>query len=382
MILENFSLNMPGTIFFGPGSRKELFPLLKREGKRVFFVTGRSWFNASGYREEFEAAMEGLTYEFCPCTSGEPDIESIDTLCGEVRRFNPDIIVGIGGGAVIDSAKAVAALAKLEGLTEDYMEGVGKGIAIETPGIPFVAMPTTSGTGAEATKNSVIKSRDHNAKKSIRSPYMVPDYVIVDPDFTKGLSKGITGMTGMDALVQLFESYVTKKAKPVPRALVRDVFPSMIEALKTLAVKEDAHARATAAYGALVSGIALANAGLGAVHGFASSLGGLTEIPHGLICSIFFNPVLDANKEAVMGLLPRLMRTHMAPEEAFAALKKEIGELIELYGLKKEFAAYGLTEEQVPEIAARAGGNSMSGNPVTLDVPAKEGIVRAVLASL
>ena len=164
---------------------------------------------------------------------------------------------------------------------------------MQGPGVPWIALPTTAGTGAEVTKNAVLKSKELGAKKSLRSPYLLATCALVDPELAVGAPLGLSGIAGMDALTQLVEAFVSKKPAPIPRALAGEAFPGMLRALKRIPQDpDDLQARTAAAYGAMVSGIALANSGLGAAHGFASGLGGLYDVPHGMICALFIRPVL------------------------------------------------------------------------------------------
>jgi alcohol dehydrogenase class IV len=280
----------------------------------------------------------------------------------------------VGGGSVLDTAKALSGLLPRQDPVDDFLEGVGKGLAFSTPGIPWIALPTTSGTGAEATKNAVVKSRALGYKRSLRSPFLLSSCVIVDPELTVECSKSLTGTVGMDALTQLIESYVTRKSSPIPRALVRQAFPIMLHSLKRLAGDlSDLDARTGAAYGALISGIALANSGLGAAHGFASGLGGLYDIPHGLICAVFLRPVLRSNAAVIaedclslyrdMQIFSGARVEPLTGDRAVEWLIGEIDDLFTLFRLPDTLAGFKIKTEDIPEIARRSVGSSMSGNP-------------------
>ncbi len=265
---------------------------------------------------------------------------------------------------------------------EDYLEGIGAGKAVCSPGVPWIAVPTTSGTGTEVTKNAVIKSTELGVKKSIRSPHLIAAYAIIDPELTLDLPVTVTGLSGLDALTQLIEAFVSKKSKPLPRALVKDAFPRMFKALKVLTNKPaDLQARTDAAFGALVSGIALANSGLGAAHGFASGIGGMFDVPHGLICAVFLAPVLLANASAIHGQITDLVQSgeFSIRGDAFEWLLGGIDELIKGFELERVFKSYGIPISRITEIAERSMGSSMSGNPVELTQGDRENILREVL---
>lgn len=380
-MIQSFSFECPETILFGKGTREELPGIIRQYGKKVCIITGASWFARSGWQDRFKKLLKDFQIEFFSCSGREPSIKSIQGLIDNTRVFSPDIIVGIGGGSVLDSAKAVSGLVRAEGNVADYLEGIGKGISLQKPGIPWIALPTTSGTGAEVTKNSVVKSDEHKVKKSLRSRFLLADAVIVDPELTLELPLSVSGIAGMDALVQLVESYVSKKAKPFPRALVKQALPVMFGALKKIASHPpDSEARTGAAYGSLVSGLSLANSGLGAVHGFASALGGLYEIPHGLICAVFLNPVLKANADVIrndiMELFPGIVHKKADPVEW---LMNEVTLLLKLYGIKPHLKDYGIGKDMVDTIAGKATGSSMSGNPRELTMEEKRKIILEVL---
>ena len=384
-MISQFTLELPRQVFFGSGIHEKLFSVLQTNAyQRILFLTGRNWFKESGWRNQFETKLKKNKYLFLSCPPGEPEIKGINEILEQISEFQPQVIISIGGGSVIDTGKACAVLATRGKKVEDFLEGIGQPLEITEPGIPHIAMPTTAGTGAEATKNSVIKSEQHQAKKSMRSHLLIPQYVFIDPRFTLQLSKKVTGMAGMDALVQLFEAYVSLKAKPVPRSLIKPAFPILINALKTLAGDPaNLEARTDAAYSAFISGIALANSGLGAVHGFASAIGGLTEIPHGLICAMFFIPVLDANKPVILDAFPDLLGNMIKTdkEKLFDTFKTTITELIKNYNLDEEFNNYKINADLIPLIARKATGSSMSGNPRELSLAEREEILKKTLVS-
>jgi alcohol dehydrogenase len=385
-MIKSFTLQMPQGIYFGPGERNKLPELLQRFGGRVLLLSGQHWFPKSGWRERFLQLLGSFQLMSLTCPSGEPEVEGLNTLLGEAREFKPDVIVAAGGGTVLDTAKAISGLLPVREKAEDYLEGVGRGLVLEGPGTPWVAMPTTSGTGAEVTKNAVLKSKALGAKKSLRSPYLLATYALVDPELTVGAPLSLSGVVGMDALTQLIESYVSKKAAPIPRALARQAFPRMLRALREIPRDpDDLKARTAAAYGAMVSGIVLANSGLGAAHGFASGLGGLYDIPHGLICALFIRPALRANAELIRedcALLLQSAQEHGVAAQAADPVQWLIGEidaLFTLYDLPENLKGFAVDTRDVPEIARRSSGSSMSGNPRELSQQEREAMIGEML---
>lgn len=389
--MNNFVLQMPQGIFFGPGEWKKLPELLPRFGRRVLVFSGQRWFSESGWQHRFREVLSSFEVLSLQCPGREPEVEGLNGLLEQARDFKPEVIVAVGGGSVLDTGKAVSGLLPVRDKVEDFLEGIGKGLKLDVPGVPWLALPTTSGTGAEVTKNAVLKSKAHGAKKSLRSPFMLATYALVDPELTVGAPLTLSGIVGMDALTQLVEAFLSKKSAPIPRALSRQAFPGMLRALKMIPKDpDDLQARAAAAYGAMCSGIALANSGLGAAHGFASGLGGLYDIPHGLICALFIRPVLRANAEVIREDCRLLYQTALeqgvADKQGAAAqddpvqwLIGEIDSLFSVYDLPVNLKGFAVDPGQIPEIAHRSSGSSMSGNPRELPQEEREAIIAGLL---
>lgn len=389
--MNNFVLQMPQGIFFGPGEWKKLPELLPRFGRRVLVFSGQRWFSESGWQHRFREVLSSFEVLSLQCPGREPEVEGLNGLLEQARDFKPEVIVAVGGGSVLDTGKAVSGLLPVRDKVEDFLEGIGKGLKLDVPGVPWLALPTTSGTGAEVTKNAVLKSKAHGAKKSLRSPFMLATYALVDPELTVGAPLTLSGIVGMDALTQLVEANLSKKSAPIPRALSRQAFPGMLRALKMIPKDpDDLQARAAAAYGAMCSGIALANSGLGAAHGFASGLGGLYDIPHGLICALFIRPVLRANAEVIREDCRLLYQTALeqgvADKQGAAAqddpvqwLIGEIDSLFSVYDLPVNLKGFAVDPGQIPEIAHRSSGSSMSGNPRELPQEEREAIIAGLL---
>lgn len=282
-------------IIFGAGTARELAALVAPFGRRVFAISG-------GDPTRHETLLRPLLTvdsRIHP-VRGEPTVDQVDGLAAEARDLGADVVVAVGGGAAIDAAKAVAGLATNYGYTLDYLEVVGRGQPLERPALPIIAVPTTAGTGAEVTRNAVLAVPAAQVKASLRSPYLLPRVALVDPELALTLPAATTAATGMDALTQLIEAFLTPRATPMTDALCRAALPGLADALRrAVRAPSDLEARSRLALAALHSGMALANAGLGAVHGFAAVLGGRYAAPHGAICAALLPAVLDINLRAL-----------------------------------------------------------------------------------
>jgi alcohol dehydrogenase class IV len=376
-----FSLEMPRTIHFGAGTLEKLPPIARELGRRVLLVTGGRSFDDSP-RLAGLAALEGCTVERLRCPSGEPTEKTIDQAAEAASAFAPDVIVAAGGGSVLDTAKAVSALVRHRGPCRRFLEGVEGATAVPGPGVPWIAVPTTAGTGAEATKNAVVMSHTAGAKRSMRSPHLLAHAVIVDPLLTLSLPASVTGASGLDALTQLVEAYVTRAANPVVSSLIEGAFAGMLDALERLPGSPlDVGLRTRASYGSLVSGIALANAGLGAAHGLAAAVGA-RGVPHGLACAVFLPHVLAANASVIRDMIERLAATcGGAPVrgDAVGWLSSRVVSLLHAFGLPTDLRGFGIDRGKIPDLAVKAAGSSMRGNPRELSAEEREGILAKVL---
>jgi len=291
-MVTTFNFARTPHIFFGAGKRQEIVPTIKRYGDRVLILTGARSFIQSKRWSELQQLLEDRKIEFFHHTiDHEPSPEMIDEISGRYDGSDVDVVLAIGGGSVLDAGKAVAAMLGEDESVKAYLEGVGSKTPDGTK-VPFIAVPTTSGTGSECTKNAVISEVSENGyKKSLRHDQFVPDVAIVDPELTVDCPADITAISGMDAFTQLLESYLSTKSSPMTDALALSGLESIKNGFED--VMEDGgniQARTEMAYAAMISGITLANAGLGTVHGFASSLGGRFDIPHGVICGTLMEP--------------------------------------------------------------------------------------------
>ncbi|MEX2120489.1 MAG: iron-containing alcohol dehydrogenase [Pirellulales bacterium] len=366
----------PGRIVFGWGRRREAGRLAAKLGRRAFLVEGSRTLRANGVLDELAAALRAQGVEPVPLamSTREPQVEDVDDAAACLRDAGAsqgDLLLAIGGGSAIDLAKAAAALATnaQSSTVKDYLEGVGRGLAITEPPLPVLAMPTTGGTGTEATKNAVISSYDPPFKKSLRSDLMVPRIVLVDPQLSVSLPAETTAWTGMDAITQLIESYISRNARPIPRALaiegLRRALPNIQQAVRR---GESRPAREAMAHAALLSGLALANSGLGMAHGVAAALGVHARVAHGLACAVMLPAALRVNRPVCQRELAELARAVLgaktADDQAAAGMFVERIEAISsALGVPRKLTQLGVRREQIPELVTASRGNSMSGNP-------------------
>ena len=286
-MVENFAFTGTPKIYFGPGEFERLKELVLGRAKKVLLVTGAISFRSSPHWDTLLRTLSQSSINvFDYALSGEPSPGHVDTVVADVSKYDLDLVVAIGGGSVIDLGKAISAMLPLNSSALDYLEKVGTKTHSGKK-IPFIAVPTTAGTGSEATTNAVLgKVGKHGFKKSLRHDNFMPDVAIVDPELTFGCPPAVTAACGLDAITQLLESYVSTGATPITDALARSGLISAREAFMPTVCEgaDDIKNRSSMAYAALTSGITLANAGLGIVHGIASSIGGYFEIPHGMFC--------------------------------------------------------------------------------------------------
>jgi alcohol dehydrogenase class IV len=273
-------------IFFGCGIRSDLPLIIRRFGPKIILLTrGPSFLKTNEGRNLVTALDEKCITSLHMVIESEPSPEIIDDAVKRSAGFNPEAVVAIGGGSIMDAGKAISAMIPVKGNIADYLEGVG---TKEHPGnkIPFIAVPTTSGTGSEATKNAVISRIGKDGfKKSLRHDNFVPDIALVDPELTLSCPAELTAASGMDCFTQLTEAYMSIRSNEYTEALALEGLKAVKSSLlRSFTDGSDIDARTGMSFAALTSGICLANAGLGAVHGFASSIGGMFSIPHGIIC--------------------------------------------------------------------------------------------------
>ena len=369
-----FEFATAGRIFFGPGTLGELGAIARDLGKCALVVCGSSSARTQPLLSALETAnLKSRSFE----TRGEPNIAHITNGVNLARESGCDVIIGFGGGSAIDSAKAIAGLLPNAGDILDYLEVIGKGKPLIAPALPCIAIPTTAGTGAEVTRNAVLASREHRIKVSLRSPFLLPRVAIIDPEMTSGLPAAVTAFTGLDALTQLIEPYVSIRASPITDGFCVEGMKRAAGSLqRAYEHGHDGAAREDMAFASMLGGLALANSGLGAVHGFAAPIGGMFPAPHGAICAALLPRVMEINARALRERMPNgealrrydRVATLLTGEKGAGTQDAidwvtELCQALQIPGLR----AYGVTESDcgtLVEEAARA--SSTKANPIAL----------------
>ncbi|MCC5956654.1 MAG: iron-containing alcohol dehydrogenase [Natronohydrobacter sp.] len=289
-----FAFATASTIRFGRGTFHDLPSLAAGQGRRVLLLRSASVAQA----EDLARALRQTGAVLDLIARGEPDLPAIEANLALARPFAPDLVIALGGGAVIDHGKALAALIPAPHGALRYLEVVGEGQPLDAPPLPLIAIPTTAGTGAEVTRNAVIQVPQARRKVSLRDPRLYPTRAVVDPDLCLSCPKPVILASGLDAVTQVIEPFICARANPLTDALCQQAIPRGLSALRRLMDQDDTRAWDDMALTSLCGGIALANAGLGAVHGFAGVIGGQTGAAHGAICGALLAPVLLANQRA------------------------------------------------------------------------------------
>ncbi len=360
-----FDFATAGRIVFGSGAAARVPELARDFGRKALVVTGRD-----GSR--FDLGLEGaLVFAI----SGEPTVAMVREGAAFVKQHECDFVVGLGGGSAIDAGKAIAALASNSGEPLDYLEVVGRGGSLENPPLPYIAIPTTAGTGSEVTRNAVLASPEHGVKASLRSPPMLPRVAVVDPELTIGLPPEVTASTGLDALTQLIEPYVSCRANPMTDLFCVEGM-SHVTASLARAYRDgtDRAARESMSFASLLGGLALANAGLGVVHGFAAPIGGTLDAPHGAVCAALLPHGMAVNiraaRERSATTLQRFTdvaqiltgNADALPEDGAEWVRRLCSDL----GIRP-LSAFGVTQSLVPELVGKASkASSMKANPIPL----------------
>lgn len=379
-----FDFATAAQICFGPGRFAETGALARPLGTRALIVTGQSQRHVA--RLLSLLSPKGLSAEVF-AFAGEPSVATALQGLGVARDFRADLVIGLGGGSALDAAKAIAGFLGNPGDPLDYMEVVGRGRALERPAAPWIAIPTTAGTGAEVTRNAVLTVPERGVKVSLRSPHLFARVALIDPELTVDLPPALTAATGMDALTQLIEPYVCNRTNPATDALCAAGLPRAARALpRLIGAPQDLEARTDLALAALWSGQALTNAGLGAVHGLAAPIGGMFSAPHGAVCAVLLAPVMQANLAALRLRVPRHPSLGRYAEIAVWLTGKPtataddgvlwVRDLVTRLGILS-LAKYGITPGQIPEIVARAlESSSMKANPLVLTADELAEVVR------
>lgn len=363
----NFSLRVPAEVHFGFGAVAKIPEIVARLGRRPFVVTGS--------RPAPIELSDAVTWS----VSGEPEIGIADEGARRCREAGCGVVVGIGGGSVLDTAKAAAVLASNEGEALDYLEGVGRGRVFDRPSLPFIAIPTTAGSGSEATRNSVLRVPDLKVKRSLRSDFMMPRVAVIDPQLAETCPLPVAASAGLDALTHLIEGYVSNGAQATTDALALRGIRIAAQGLVALSRgKPDFDAMALASFW---GGVVLANAGLGAVHGLVAPLGGRCSIPHGMGCACLLAATMETNIEALRARSPG------SPALArYTEIREALKDVPELGQLRRDLgvpslSSFGLQREELPAIIAGSRAGSMNYNPVTLTDAELEHILLASLES-
>jgi alcohol dehydrogenase class IV len=364
----------PARILFGWGRRHDLGKIASTLGQHAILVWGSRTLRESPFADEIQASLShaGIASTDLITVTREPTVADVDDatrLLLSLAQVQNPVVIAIGGGSAIDLAKAVAAMAtNRQGDTvQDFLEGVGRGLTIDHTPLPVIAMPTTAGTGSEATKNAVISSYGPPFKKSLRSDQMLPRVVLVDPELTTTCSATVTAHSGMDAITQCIESFISKKAKPIPSALalqgLQVAMPALAEAVEDGSSRP---AREAMSHAALLSGMALANSGLGMAHGVAAALGVHCNVPHGLACAVMLPTALHVNLEACQSQfaqLERALNPYADPSTAAVDFVDRVTGMCDRLKIPRRLSQLGIRQEMIPALAASSRGNSMDGNP-------------------
>jgi alcohol dehydrogenase class IV len=362
--VTSFEFATAGRIVFGSGTFAQLEGIAAGFGMKPLIVTGK---------RPRDAGVAGQLFS----VAGEPTIALVREGVEVFRGAGCDLVIAIGGGSAIDAGKAIAAAAANPGDLLDYLEVIGRGQALENAPWPFIAVPTTAGTGSEVTRNAVLGSPEHGVKVSLRSPLMLPRVAIVDPALTVGLPPAITASTGLDALTQLIEPYVSSRANPFTDALCLDgIRHASVSLLRAFRDGNDADARSGMAYASLLGGLALANAGLGVVHGFAAPIGCMFDAPHGAVCAALLPEGMRTNIAALRDRQPHgraleryreIARILTNTPDAFPEDGADWVRALTAKLAIPSLASYGIAGRDAPELAAKASrANSMKANPIVL----------------
>ena len=365
-----FELRFPAKIVFGKESADRVGQEAREYGDRAILVTGRSAMRRSGVIDKVTNSLKASGFRevhLYDRVEHDPSTETVDQGTEMAREGRDDVVIGIGGGSALDAAKAIACMVKNEGSVEEYQAGKG----IERPGLPFIALPTTAGTGAEITKNAVLTNKKEQLKQSVRSPFMIAKVAIVDPMLTVTMPPRITAATGMDALTQAIEAYVTIPSNPVTDTLaLRSISLISRNLARAFADGNDLEARENMALGSLMSAMAFANSSLGAVHGLAHPIGAFFHVPHGVICALLLPHVMKYNLSARIAKYAQIAEA-MGQDTAKAASEEDAARmaveavkgLITRLQLPQRLQDIGIHQRDIARIAGAASGSSLSSNP-------------------
>jgi len=361
-------------IIFGEGALPEAGQLAAEFGGRALVVTGSDPSRAEPLTRALE--QKSLRCEYFP-VEGEPELATVERGVAAAQRAGCALVISFGGGSAIDAGKAIAAMLTNEGPLLDYLEVIGRGQALRRAPAPFLAIPTTAGTGSEVTRNAVLASPEHRVKVSLRSPAMLPRIALIDPKLTHGLPPALTASTGLDALTQLIEPFVSSKANPMTDAICREGLRRVARSLRqAFADGQNAAAREDMALASLFGGLALANAGLGAVHGFAGPIGGMFPAPHGAVCAALLAGVMEINLRALHQRAPGSEVIRRYDEVAAILTGRPTAQAVEATDWVRRLVSdlriprlsvYGLSRADVETLVPKAEhASSMKANAIAL----------------
>ncbi len=401
MLNSSFSLSLLPRIEFGSGKIKQLPQMIQSYGQRVLLITGaQSFYQSHAWNNLIRQLGQQDIQWFHSIITGEPSPDAVDQTVQEFSQRGIQCVVAIGGGSALDYAKAISGLLPSGDSVMNYLEGVGAGKTYTGPALPFIAVPTTAGTGSEATKNSVLSHIDRSGyKKSFRDEQLIPQYAVIDPDLLQSCPKALIAANGMDALTQLIESYLSTKANPFTDALALSGIECVRDSLllwyhsqpssESIVIKQ---AQANMAYAALISGITLAQVGLGSVHGLASPLGAFFPIPHGVACGTVLAAATGINIEAMQQREPDNIGLHRYAQvgrlltknetlndtQAHEVLLSLLSDWSQQMALEP-LSAYGVSEADIARLVDNISPSSMQTNPIILTQKEKEQLVRSRL---
>ena len=383
MHIPAFTVTGLPKIVFGNGTVARIPELAAEFGRKALIMTGARSFIATPAWNKLQESLHsaGMVFEH-GIVSGEPSPALVDEIAAKFRRADIDVVIGIGGGSVLDAAKAVAGLLRIKNSVLDFLEGVGPELPYMGPEVPFIAVPTTAGTGSEATKNAVLsKQGAEGYKKSFRHDRLVANYAVVDPELLATCPQELIAANGMDAFTQLLESYVSIRANPFTDALAMSGIRAVRDSLLPWYNYEGdiAQHRANMAYGALLSGITLAQAGLGSVHGLAAPLGAFFPMPHGVVCGTLVAECTRMIIELLLAEQPdgdalwryahvgKVLANNMrlSEQDGLETLLEMLENWTQALRLP-HLSSYGMTSADIPKVVANCRGNSMKTNPIVL----------------
>lgn len=363
-----YSFTTAAELIYGRGCVERLGEEVKKLGDKILLITGHSSLKKAGILSTIEKifAKAGVEYVIYNRVSPEPELELVAEALQIIQREKCEVVVGIGGGSALDVAKAAAGLTNSPHSVYEHF----KGKKVDTTGIPFVAIPTTAGTGAEVTPNSVLSDKEHQVKKSIRSPSFLADKVLVDPELMVSLPAKVTAYSGMDAFVQGIEAFTSKNANFLTDALsLKGVELVGRHIRRAYEQGDDIEAREAMAYGSLIIGVAFSNCRLGAVHGMAHPVGALYGVSHGLVCGTLLPTVMRFNLPVAGKKYAQIatalgISSDCSPAEAAEDLIKHIEELLKVLEIPAKLKKIGLREEDIPELARMSlPSGSLKANP-------------------